>query len=224
MDHMMPEMDGIETTAAIRAWEEGQRTAGKYEAGKRIPIVALTANAVSGMREMFLEKDFDDFLAKPIDLSKLDEILGAWIPKEKRQVAIVKEEEKKEEHEINLVIPGVDINHGIATIGGKKDKYLQILVTFCKEAEDRLPIIKGFLDNAALADNTAPADISVLVTHVHGLKSASKIVGAMEVSAMAANLENAGREGNTDFINKNLGVFVERLTELIENIHKAVDR
>ena len=77
MDHMMPEMDGIETTAAIRTLEE--------EHFKTMPIIALTANAVSGMREMFIEKGFNDFLAKPIDVSKLDEMLDLWIKKEKRE-------------------------------------------------------------------------------------------------------------------------------------------
>ncbi|MCL2044739.1 MAG: response regulator [Treponema sp.] len=78
MDHMMPEMDGIEATAAIRAFN------------KNVPIIALTANAVSGMKEMFLEKGFNDFLAKPIDVSKLDETLVRWIPKEKHNTEVKK--------------------------------------------------------------------------------------------------------------------------------------
>jgi CheY-like chemotaxis protein/anti-sigma regulatory factor (Ser/Thr protein kinase) len=80
MDHMMPEMDGIEATAAIRSWEKEQKH------NNKIPIIALTANAVSGMREMFIENSFNDFLAKPIDISKLDEMLDRWIPKEKQCV------------------------------------------------------------------------------------------------------------------------------------------
>jgi len=76
MDHMMPEMDGIETTTAIRSLE-GKRF-------KTMPIVALTANAVVGMREMFLEKGFSDFLSKPIEVTKFDELLDRWIPKEKK--------------------------------------------------------------------------------------------------------------------------------------------
>jgi CheY-like chemotaxis protein len=80
MDHMMPEMDGIETTAAIRAWEKEQQ-----KDREQVPIIALTANAVLGMREMFIESGFNDFLSKPIDVSKLDEILDRWIPKEKRE-------------------------------------------------------------------------------------------------------------------------------------------
>jgi signal transduction histidine kinase/CheY-like chemotaxis protein len=103
MDHMMPEMDGIETTAAIRAWEKEKVLEKKgmefpqetLRAAKqtKIPIVALTANAVSGMKEMFIEKGFNDFLAKPIDVSKLDEILNCWIPKEKQHTKT--ETEKK---------------------------------------------------------------------------------------------------------------------------------
>jgi signal transduction histidine kinase/CheY-like chemotaxis protein len=69
MDHMMPGMDGIEATAAIRKWE----------GGKAVPIIALTANAIFGMREMFLENDFSDYLSKPIDTVKLDKIVAAWI-------------------------------------------------------------------------------------------------------------------------------------------------
>ena len=81
MDHMMPEMDGIEAVAAIRAWEAEQH---KTDLRKQVPIIALTANVVSGMREMFIVKGFDDVLSKPVDVSKLDEILSHWLPREKR--------------------------------------------------------------------------------------------------------------------------------------------
>jgi signal transduction histidine kinase/AmiR/NasT family two-component response regulator len=82
MDHMMPGMDGIEATAAIRAWEES--LTGK-SAGRRTPIVALTANALSGMKELFLEKGFDGYLAKPIEIKHLNAVMETWIPREKRQ-------------------------------------------------------------------------------------------------------------------------------------------
>jgi signal transduction histidine kinase/FixJ family two-component response regulator len=76
MDHMMPEMDGVEATALIRAMGG--------PAGST-PIIALTANAVPGMREMFLESGFDDFLSKPIDTARLAEALLKWIPEAKRR-------------------------------------------------------------------------------------------------------------------------------------------
>jgi CheY-like chemotaxis protein len=76
MDHMMPVMDGMEATAAIRAL--GEKFVG-------LPIVALTANAVSGMKEQFLARGFDDFLSKPIEPSRLDAMLQKWIPREKQR-------------------------------------------------------------------------------------------------------------------------------------------
>ncbi|GHU39524.1 hypothetical protein FACS1894190_04590 [Spirochaetia bacterium] len=82
MDHMMPGMDGIEATAAIREWEKAQAEAGKRR--PQIPIIALTANAITGMKEMFLEKGFDDYLSKPIEIAKLNKILEKWIPEEMR--------------------------------------------------------------------------------------------------------------------------------------------
>jgi CheY-like chemotaxis protein len=76
MDHMMPEMDGIEATARIRAM------GGKYEF---LPIVALTANAVQGVREMFLANGFNDFLSKPVNTGELVRILENWLPPHKIQ-------------------------------------------------------------------------------------------------------------------------------------------
>jgi CheY-like chemotaxis protein len=93
MDHIMPEMDGIETTAAIRKWEALQMRNEQLEmrnekgAGRSaVPIIALTANAVMGMKEMFIEKGFNDFLSKPIDVSMLDEVIDRWIVQEKKIV------------------------------------------------------------------------------------------------------------------------------------------
>jgi CheY-like chemotaxis protein len=75
MDHMMPEMDGIEAAARIRAQP-------RYA---KLPIIALTANAVSGMKEIFLGNGFNDFLSKPIDTGKLNAMLEKWLPQEKQQ-------------------------------------------------------------------------------------------------------------------------------------------
>jgi len=76
MDHMMPELDGIETTRIIR------KIPGEYFAN--LPIIALTANAVSGMRNTFLQNGMNDLLTKPIELPKLNEILDRWLPGNKK--------------------------------------------------------------------------------------------------------------------------------------------
>ncbi|MDR0608675.1 MAG: response regulator [Planctomycetaceae bacterium] len=86
MDHMMPGMDGLEATAQIRAISEG----------RDIPIIALTANAVSGVREMFLSHGMNDFLSKPIDPVRLESILDKWIPKNKHVSYVSKKETEPE--------------------------------------------------------------------------------------------------------------------------------
>jgi signal transduction histidine kinase/CheY-like chemotaxis protein len=80
MDHLMPGMNGVETTAKIRAMES-RAAEGSFS---RIPIVALTADAIIGMKEMFLENGFDDYLSKPIELAAMHTIIKKWIPKEKQ--------------------------------------------------------------------------------------------------------------------------------------------
>ncbi len=74
MDHMMPEMDGIEVTREIRRHPDWRAS---------VPVVALTANAISGMMELFLSKGMNDFISKPIELDKLNRVLGTWLPPEK---------------------------------------------------------------------------------------------------------------------------------------------
>jgi CheY-like chemotaxis protein len=235
MDHMMPEMDGIETTAAIRAWEKDLRENGVMR--KQLPIIALTANAVVGMREMFIENGFNDFLSKPIDVSKLDEILDRWIPKEKRESGVIQKKiittevcypatpDSLEFHGgkdncsktpcnsvVNsylMPIPGVDITKGIALTGGKLDTYRHVLSIFCGDAEKRLPLLQTVPEADALP---------TFVTQVHALKSASASIGAAEVSVVAAGLEAVGKAGDTAFIGKQLPYFAGLLSALVAGI------
>jgi signal transduction histidine kinase/FixJ family two-component response regulator/HPt (histidine-containing phosphotransfer) domain-containing protein len=237
MDHMMPDMDGIEATALIRAWEAELEAQGIVRFA--VPIIALTANAVMGMREMFLEKGFSDFLAKPIDISKMDEILGRWIPKEKREEKKGNGDRRSGDRRTGdrrsgtldsssnndpnyqlpttnyqLIIPGIDTAKGIVMTGGTLTAYKQVLSLFRTDAQDRLPL----LQNVPVAE-ALPA----FVTHVHALKSASASLGAVEVSGEAARLEAAGRAGNLAFIQENLSSFTRQLAELIEGIAAALD-
>jgi signal transduction histidine kinase/CheY-like chemotaxis protein len=221
MDHMMPEMDGVETTAAIRAWEKEN-----WNLRKQIPIIALTANAVVGMREMFIERGFNDYLAKPIDVSKLDEALVRWIPKEKRKMNNEQLAKSKDAHfplpstQPPVPIQGLDMAKGIAMTGGTMDAYRQVLSIFREDAENRLHLLQTMPKVDAL-----PA----FVTQVHALKSASASIGAAELSAQAAGLEAAGKTGDMAFIQDNLTVFTGRLAELAagiqgwEKIRKELD-
>ncbi|GHV92901.1 hypothetical protein AGMMS50268_34040 [Spirochaetia bacterium] len=221
MDHMMPEMDGIETTALIREWESKQQENKVGNLRKQIPIIALTANAVSGMREMFLEKGFNDYLSKPIEIAKLNEVLEKWIPKERRS----EDDRNSQFHTPNssfltppFTLPGVDTAKGIALTGGTVEGYIKVLSMFQKDAEERLAILQNVPEEK---------DMSLFTTQVHALKSALATLGAAELSAEAARLEAAGNgalAGNaedTDFIRRSLGVFAEQLAALAEEIKKA---
>ena len=208
MDHMMPEMDGMEATAIIREMEE--------ERFKSMIIVALTANAVVGMREMFIKNGFNDFLAKPIDVSKLDDILDRWIPKGKKEKGIIIEKNNQVENnsskDINQLvpsIPGVDVNRGIIMTGGKIKSYLEVLSIFCKDSEQRLHILKTIPDAAGL-----PA----FVTQIHAIKSASASIGAAEVSSIAAEIEAAGKAGDLALIEKLLPAFAENMEKVMDGI------
>jgi signal transduction histidine kinase/CheY-like chemotaxis protein len=215
MDHMMPDVDGIEATAEIRLWEASLKKHGI--AHNAIPIIALTANAVSGMREMFIEKGFDDFLAKPIDISKLDEMLTRWIPKEKRvQGSGIGDRgsDPKPEPRPLAPIPGVDTAKGISLTGGKEAFYRRVLDLYQKDALERLPRLQTVPEADAMNN---------FITQVHSLKSASASIGAAGLSAEAAALEAAGKAGNLAFIKDNLRAFTEHLTELVENIHAALE-
>jgi signal transduction histidine kinase/CheY-like chemotaxis protein len=213
MDHMMPEMDGIEATAAVRAWE---KDAGNMR--KQVTIIALTANAVVGMRKMFIENGFNDFLSKPIDVSKLDEILDRWIPKEKKEMGVEKTERRSDPDNSNRdsslpVIPGIDTAKGITMTGGTVASYKQVLSLFRKDAQDRLPLLQTMPETDTL---------SAFVTNVHALKSASASLGAEEISAQAAELEAAGKSEDMAFIRENLPVFARQLAELIKNTSAAM--
>jgi len=228
MDHMMPEMDGIEATAAIRAWEKTHIQENNGNLHKQIPIVALTANAVVGMREMFIENGFNDYLAKPIDVSKLDEMLDRWIPKEKREkdgslrdlheaghnalIELVKMSKKQKQ--ILPIIPGVDVQKGISMTGGTFAAYKQVLSLFCKDANNRLSLLEKIQEGD---------DLSVFVTQVHGLKSASASIGGEKFSIDAAELEAAGNAGNMKIIREKLPAFLKNLSELIKNISSALE-
>ncbi|MCL2093879.1 MAG: ATP-binding protein [Treponema sp.] len=202
MDHMMPEMDGIETTERIRA------------SVNLVPIIALTANAISGMREMFIEKGFNDFLPKPIDVSKLDDILDHWIPQDKKEFETINAAKKiSNESPAKISIPGVDTEQGISMTGGNLQSYRSVLSMFCKDGVDRLP----YFTKLPSSDN-----LTLFVTQVHALKSASASIGAESLSQKADDLERAGKQGDLSFIGEHIQDFYEDLAILCAQIKDAL--
>ncbi|MDR0456506.1 MAG: response regulator [Treponema sp.] len=205
MDHMMPEMDGIETTRNIRALE------GDYY--RDIPIVALTANAIIGMREMFLSNGFDDYLSKPIDISKLDNILAAWIPREK-QIQKTDAGEAKMEQSIlsnNISIDGINIQEGKNRYQEKA--YLDILRAYCRHT----PIL---LEKMRYAENENFHEevMEEYVVTIHGLKGATFGICAETAAKQAEALEQSARKRDMQFIKLNHDPFIKTTEKLLEKL------
>jgi len=201
MDHMMPEMDGIEATYCIRemAKQEG------YEYLQTIPIIALTANALVGMREMFLGSGLDDFIPKPIDPARLNEVLAMWIPKEKQTITDAKSWKSKSAANEAIRIPGVNTLVGIVRTGGTLDGYLRVLSPLCSELETKIAAMEAALNEG---------DLATYRRHVHTYKSFLATIGAMSVSAMAAMLETASQNADRPTIDTHHGNFIRDLREV----------
>ena len=205
MDHMMPEMDGIEATKLIR--EMGKEEPHYAE----LPIIALTANAISGTREMFLANSFNDFLSKPIDMIKLNAILAKWLPKEKQEKLEIKvaDVETDNSETTEMKIADIDVKKGILMSGGTLKSYIQILTVFYKDGLQKMDEIKNSLE---------AGNYPLYATYVHALKSALANIGASELSADAKALEFAGKENDIVFINSNNARFLMRLKVLLDNL------
>jgi signal transduction histidine kinase/CheY-like chemotaxis protein len=204
MDHMMPGMDGIEAAHVIRTLHGGNET---------LPIIALTANAVSGMKEMFLQSGFNDYLSKPIEIPKVDAIMDKWIPQSKKRKETSARQIAKETM-AHLIIPGVDTQMGRAMSGGSETGYRLVLAAFAKDAEERLELLSS-------VPNTK--NLPLFTACVHALKSASATIGAVEISKKAALLEAEAKGGNLEIISLHLNEFHDDLVNLSLKINKALD-
>ena len=205
MDHMMPLMNGIEATQAIRALDS--------PAHKTVPIIALTANAVSGMKEMFLSNGFNDFLSKPIEMKKLDEILEKWIPEGKKEKCFSKPKEKPAEN-IKLEIDGINTVYGITMAGESVQNYLKILAVFYKDGKNKITELR----------ECCVKDIKLYTTHVHALKSALANIGAKDLSDVAGTLENAGKSEDMSLIESNNDKFLEKLDTLLNDVQRVITK
>ncbi|MDR2786112.1 MAG: response regulator, partial [Treponema sp.] len=164
LDHMMPGMDGVETALAIRRLESPDRYF------QRLPLVALTANAVTGIKEMFVENGLSDFLAKPIDISQLDAILNKWIPDEKKVKMLPDEEDRPAEKAAEFAISGLDFGAGLSRCGENWESYSEILGLFCEDGKRRLGELRRSIDE----DN-----FPLFTATIRGIVSAGKSIGAV---------------------------------------------
>lgn len=200
LDYMMPEMDGIEVFKNIRKLQ------GNYY--KNIPIIALTANAVAGAKEMFLKEGFNDFISKPIERSVLDRVLLRNIPKNK--ILYIEENEKTEVNNENsrLSVGGLDVNKGIIYCGGEEG-FIEVVRMYVDSRNEKKKQIEDAFKNEDWKNYTI---------YVHGLKSSMYSIGATELSEMAKKLEMAGKNNNTDYIRENHGRLITEFDKVFETL------
>jgi PAS domain S-box-containing protein len=205
MDHMMPGMDGIEAVRIIRNEIDG-------DYGKKVPIVALTANALTGNERMFLANGFTAFISKPIDIMHLDATLNTWIRNKQSEETIKKAEKelsnlKKEDENAgtldNILVSGVDLEQGKERYNGES-AYLDILRSWCRHTPVLLEKMK----------NPAKENLPEYTVTVHGLKGSSYGIIANEIGKKAQELEGFAKAGELEKIMAANGDFI-KMTELL---------
>jgi CheY-like chemotaxis protein/HPt (histidine-containing phosphotransfer) domain-containing protein len=207
MDHMMPEMDGIEATGKIRALGE------KNEYYKHLPIVALTANAMSDARTMFLQSGMNDFLAKPIETAKLYAMLEKWIPREKQEKHAGGDAPPLSGPEIE--IRGLNTKAGISMTGGNLDNYLRVLDIYQRDCFEKSNQLRNALQEG---------DIAFFTTCVDALKSASASIGASTLAERARKLELAGINNDMAFIMEHIEPFLGELVTISKKISHCLNQ
>lgn len=189
MDHMMPVMDGIEAAKAIRALPED-----KYQ---KLPIIALTANAMVDARKEFLNAGMNGFVAKPIDFARICNQLKLWLPKDLVR-DVPKEEAKKlladdlSDREIQPEDPqmGFSFEEGVNHCGSKA-ALMKTIRIFYRTIDSKADKIEQCLKEGLISD---------YVIEIHALKSSALLIGAVPLSEAAKELEDYGKQGKTEVL------------------------
>ena len=204
MDHRMPGMDGTETMLRIKQSKGPNNTT---------PIIVLTATAISGMREKFLEYGFDDYLSKPVDPQKLDMMVRKYLP----ESLISEGEADEEENALDssfLVrlrdVKGIDVSAGIKNCGDAA----------AYETAIRLFAANGFDNLREIRRTVEERDIKNFTIRIHSLKTAARIVGAVRLSIVAGRLEGCGDRNDDAGIDLGAPGLMKSYEELINSIEE----
>ena len=216
IDHMMPEMDGIEMLQHVKTMDGGIY--------KDIPAVAITANALSGAKQTYLDAGFCGYLSKPIDPERFEQIIKDNLPQEyvtecgdgNGDTATEGQEtdgtpDPKQAEEWS--IPGIDIAKALSYIGGSRELYISLLRTYLDGSEERI----RKLEECKNKEDIFNYDITI-----HGLKGISASIGADSMAAAAAGLEEACKDPRMAmaYIQMNHDQAVSQYRELLEQIKK----
>lgn len=207
MDHMMPVMDGVETLHAIRGLEGNP--------SKSIPIIALTANAVVGAKEFYLEAGFEDYLSKPIEPEKLEDMLIKYLPKDlvylTEDAGNLGENDTFNLNEESLIDMGISAEHGLKYMGGSHSLYIKVLRDFREMLLEKEEQLKAMLNKE---------DVSGYAIIVHALKGNARNVGADELAEEAFELEKKSKAGRLEEVEVQSPILFNMMRTLGENLDK----
>lgn len=205
LDHLMKGMDGPETLKKMKEMEDNLSQA--------TPVIALTANAMSGAREEYMRAGFKDYLSKPINSKKLEDMLFNYISPEK--VRTVSDEDDKRKRDLSSLLPTwlvksnvIDAAEGLKNCS-TEDVYMIVLETFREVIGENADEIEDYYQKEDWENYTVK---------VHALKSSAKTIGAMAVSEQAALLEKAGSEGDIVTIQRDTHKLLDDYRSLLEEL------
>ena len=212
MDHMMPYMDGAEATQKIRQLDSAY--------AKKVPIVALTANAIKGVDKQLIAMGMNDYIAKPIKVEQLSAILKKWLPDHKifpagtSMEAVERAEnsipwDRLSHEELLERLEGIDTDTGIRNCAGNVDGYIELLKTYA--GSNLVNLLNEFYEHEDLENYGVTA---------HSIKGASQSIGALDVADMAYGLERAAKRGDITFIWDHHEEMIELYTQILSMLKK----
>ncbi len=215
MDHMMPEMDGIETTRNIRL---------KGNWCDEVPIVALTANTTDEARQLFKMEGMQDFLAKPIELSLLHDILLKWVPKDKIVFSDISEgyiidndldldSGKTVFTKSRLLKEGIYLEVGLPYFGGNLNAYKSTMASILKDCKKKVVLIEKYF---------LAGDLKNYAIEAHSVKSVSASIGATAFSDLAKDNELKAKAEDIEYIETNGAEFILKYKEFLNSIEQIL--
>ena len=206
LDHRMPNKDGVETLIELKADKMNQNL--------ETPIICLTANAISGAREEYIGAGFDDYLTKPVNTEKLEEMIMRYLPDELVKTVTAEEEPDMKLPDFIRKIEELDTDAGIEHFG-RVSNYVEMLAAYSAASEQSAKEIETLWEQR---------DLKSLTIKVHAVKSPSRAIGALKLADLAQILENAGDIGDRETLNSGLGELVERYRALGQQLSPLLER
>ncbi len=205
LDHMMPVKDGIETLHELKNQSDTMNLS--------TPVICLTANAITGVKEEYLAEGFDDYLSKPVDSELLENMLLTLLPKELLEA-------KGESHddaepasdsmpeELDVLSDVLNVMNGIKNNGSVED-YLKILKIGYETIDEKTAELESLFENEKIDDYTLLA---------HTIKSSLRVMGAEDLGEEAQKLEDAGKRNDAAYIRKHHKSFIEDYERLWDRL------